>query len=104
MSGVQNPYYYNYEEVAASATNQVLGGAGAAGDYIHRLVLTVSTVATATVSIKDGAGSALPILFGAATIVPGVYSIELNVMSQSGAWSVTTGAGVNVLAVGIFSA
>lgn len=101
---IVSPNRYQYEEVAASATNQVLGGTGAKGDYIHRLVLTVSTVATATVSIADGGGSALPIIFGAATIVPGCYSIELNIASAVGAWTCTTGAGVNVMAVGVFSA
>jgi hypothetical protein len=34
----------------------------------------------------------------------GVYNIELNAVSSSGAWQVTTGAGVEVLAIGVFSA
>jgi hypothetical protein len=34
----------------------------------------------------------------------GVYSIEVNALTASGAWRVTTGAGVTVAAVGIFSA
>jgi hypothetical protein len=34
----------------------------------------------------------------------GVYNIELNVVSANGAWKITTGAGVEVMAVGIFSA
>jgi hypothetical protein len=33
-----------------------------------------------------------------------VYNIEMNVASTTGAWKVTTGAGVEVMAVGIFSA
>ena len=34
----------------------------------------------------------------------GVYNIEFNAVSANGAWKVTTGAGVEVMAVGIFSA
>ena len=90
------------EAVGASATNQVLGGTGAIGDVINTMILTVATAATSTVSIKDGAGSSIPIL--AANTPIGVYSITLNVKSTAGAWSVTTGAGVSVLATGTFTA
>ena len=41
MSGVSQPYAYQYETVAASATAQVLGGTGAVGDYVHRLIISV---------------------------------------------------------------
>jgi hypothetical protein len=33
----------------------------------------------------------------------GVYNVELNAVSADGAWKITTGAGVEVMAVGIFS-
>lgn len=103
MSGVSQPYRYPYETVAASQTAQVLGGTGATGDYLHRLIISVNTVATATVTLLDNATS-IPLLTGAATLVPGVLSIEINALSVSGAWKVTTGAGATVVAVGIFSA
>jgi hypothetical protein len=103
MSGVQNPYRYQYETVAASQTGQVLGGTGATGDYIHRLVISVVTVATASVTIIDGSTS-IVILTGAAGLVAGVYSVELNMRSNTGPWSITTGAGATVVAVGVFSA
>lgn len=103
MSGVNNPYRYQYETVAASQTGQVLGGTGATGDYIHRLIISVVTAATASVTIIDGSTS-IVILTGAAALVPGVYSIEVNARSNTGAWSVTTGAGATVVAVGVFSA
>jgi hypothetical protein len=32
-----------------------------------------------------------------------VYNVELNAVSANGAWKITTGAGVEVMAVGIFS-
>ena len=55
MSGVNNPYRYQYEHVAASATAQVLGTTGAVGDYIHRLVCTVTTGATGAHHRNTGA-------------------------------------------------
>lgn len=106
MSGVLNPYRYQYEHVAASSSAQVLGGTGAIGDYIHRLVCTVTTALTSTVQIVDGTGAGilthtvLPAAVGGGI---GVYNIELNAVSANGAWKITTGAGVEVMAVGIFT-
>lgn len=91
----------DYETVAASQSDQVLGGTGATGDYLGRLIISVATAATGTVSIKDGSGSAIPIT--AANTPIGVYSVEIGARSTGGAWKVTTGAGATVLAVGKFS-
>ena len=101
MSGVNNPYRYFYETVAASQTAQVLGTNGAVGDYLHRIIAVVTTAATSTVSILDDTTS---ISLLPATTVAGTYSLELNLRSKEGPWKVTTGAGVSVIAVGIFSA
>lgn len=106
MSGTQNPYRYQYETVAASQTEQVLGPTGAVGDYLHRLICTVTTGATGNVVIVDGTGTGIlthTVLPASASVIPGVYNIELNAVSADGAWKVTTGAGVEVMAVGIFS-
>lgn len=92
----------DYETVAASQTAQVLGTAGSVGDFIGRLIISVNTVATATVTLLDNATS-IPILTGAATLVPGVIVVEIGARSVSGAWKITTGAGATVLAVGKFS-
>lgn len=91
----------DYETVAASQTDQVLGTAGSVNDYLGRLIITVATAATGTVSIKDGAGSAIPIT--AANTPIGVYSVEIGARSSAGSWKVTTGAGATVVAVGKFS-
>lgn len=104
MSGTTDPYRYQYEHVPASATAQVLGGTGAAGDYIHRLACTVTTAATGNVIILDGTGFSHTILPASPGGGIGQYNIELNTISRNGAWKITTGAGVEVLAVGIFSA
>lgn len=102
MSGVSNPYRYAYEHVAASQTTQTLGATGEKGDYLHRLICTVSTAATSIVQINDGAftHTILPNAVGGGL---GVYNIEINAASTTAAWKVTTGAGVEVIAVGIFS-
>ena len=104
MSGINTPYAYQYEHVPASSTAQVLGGTGAAGDYIHRLACTVSTAATGSVSILDGTTFTHLLLPASSGGGIGQYDIELNVRSRNGAWKITTGAGVEVFAVGIFSA
>jgi hypothetical protein len=90
-----------YQTIAASQTASVLGSAGASGDWLERLIVTVNIALTGTVSIKDGAGSAIPIC--PASLAIGVWIIPIGAISQAGAWSVTTGAGCSVLAVGRFS-
>ena len=103
MSGVSYPYRYQYETVAASQTAQVLGGTGAVGDYLHSVIISNVTAASASVTLLDGSTS-IVIQTGAATLPLGVFSINLNLASASGAWKVTTGAGATVIGVGIFSA
>jgi hypothetical protein len=106
MSGVPYPYRYQYEHVAASQSAQVLGTTGALGDYLHRLIITVNVALTSTVQIVDGTGAGilthniLPAAVGGGV---GVYTVEIGAISQNGAWKVTTGAGAEVMAVGIFS-
>lgn len=91
----------DYETVAASQTDQAIGASGAKGDLLERLVVSVATAATSAVSIKDGGGSAISIV--PANTPVGVYSVNIGAKSFVGAWSVTTGAGVSVVAVGRFS-
>lgn len=94
---------WNYETVAAGQSDQALGTAGATGDYLARLIITVGTAATAAVSIKDGGGSSIPILPNSPGGGVGVYVVEIRANSVAGAWKVTTGAGSTVVAVGMFS-
>lgn len=103
MSGTLYPTRYNYETVAASRTAQVLGGTGATGDYLHRVICVVSTAATAATSIVDGSTS-IQILPNSPGGGIGTYTIEVGCASATGPWKITTGAGVAVIAVGIFSA
>lgn len=102
MGNFVKPTPYDYEAVAASQTGQVLGTKGDTGDLLQRLVISVITVANASVTIIDGSTSTV-ILTGAAGLVAGVYTVELGVVSTTGGWSITTGSGVTVVAVGLFS-
>lgn len=92
----------DYETIAASQTAQVLGATGATGDLLSHLILVVTTAATAATSILDGATS-IAIFPNSPGGGVGTYHVPLNLVSVSGAWSVTTGAGVAVIAVGRFS-
>jgi hypothetical protein len=94
---------WTYETVAASQTDQVLGPVGAKGDYLEHLTITVGTAATAQVQIQDGAGTEYTVLPNSPGGGIGVYYVPIKACSQSGAWSVTTGAGSTVLAAGMFT-
>lgn len=93
----------SYETVAASQTDQTMGPGGAAGDYLDRIIIKVNTAATGTVDIKDGGGTAIPIMPASPGGGIGVYVVEIKARSRAGAWKVTTGAGATVLAVGDFT-
>lgn len=93
----------DYETVAAGQSDQALGPNGNTGDVLQRLIITVGTAATAAVSIKDGGGSAIPILPNSPGGGVGVYVVEIGARSAAGAWKVTTGAGSTVVAVGRFT-
>ena len=90
----------DYEAVAASQTDQVMGPNGKKGDILMRVIVTVTAAATGTVSIKDGSGSSIPIT--AANTPIGVYDVEIQARSTDGAWQITTGAGATAVGVGRF--
>lgn len=91
-----------YEAVAAGQTTQTIGVSGAIGDLLERVIVTVVTSgATGTVAIKDGADTAITIV--AASTPIGCYSIDIGARSKTGAWQITTGAGATAIAVGRFS-
>ena len=92
-----------YETVAASQTNQVIGAVGAAGDLLSRLICVVTTAATAQVQIKDGSDTAITVFPNSPGGGVGTYTIPIGLLSRTGAWQVTTGAGVAVIACGNFS-
>ena len=94
----------NYETVAASQTAQVLGLNGAQGDYLQRLIIVPSSLSPGVVTILDNATS-INVLPGGASSLTELkpITVEIGAYSVSGAWKVTTGANVSVIAVGTFT-
>jgi hypothetical protein len=94
----------SYETIAASQTDQVLGGTGAQGDVLKRLIIVPTTTGAGAVDIQDGAGTEINVFKGGGTLSDlKTYVVEINAKSAAGAWSVTTGANVSVVAVGDFT-
>lgn len=95
----------DYETVEASQTDQVLGPVGKAGDILETLIITpLATLSPGAVSIKDGSGSSITIFSGGASSLVDYKPIVVHVSARSvsGGWKVTTGASVNVNAIGSF--
>jgi len=92
-----------YETVAAGQTDQALGATGAAGDLLQGLLIVPATTAAGTVSIKDGSGSAINVFVTGTLSDLKPHWIPLGIRSTAGAWSVTTGTNVSVIAVGQFT-
>ena len=93
----------SYKAIAASQTGAIVvgeGQVGQKGDILRRMIVNVATAATSTVAILDGSTS-ISLVPADATI--GTYSLDLDLISQTGAWTVTTGAGVSVIVVGDYS-
>lgn len=103
VTGASSTAPATYQLVAVSQTNKVLGATGAIGDYIEGLLITVATAATAQVQLKDGAGTAFTIFPNSPGSGIGAYYYPVKLTSLAGAWAVTTGAGVTVLATGRFT-
>lgn len=93
----------HYETVAASQTDQALGATGAAGDQLAGLLIVPATTGAGTVSIKDGSGSGINVFVTGTLADLTPIWLPLGIRSTSGAWKVTTGANVSVIAVGSFT-
>lgn len=98
------PSFSDYETVAASQTDQVIGATGAAGDFLLGLLVVPATTSPGAVSIKDDSGSAITVFTGGASSVSNLvpFFVPLNIRSLAGAWKVTTGGSVSVIAIGTF--
>lgn len=94
-----------YEPVAASAPAQALGATGALGDDLDHIVVIPASLSPGAVSIKDGTDTAITVFTGGAnsvlTLIP--FAIPLSLKSRTGAWQITTGTNVSVLASGNFT-
>jgi hypothetical protein len=101
---LQNLVASEYETVAASATAQTLGATGATGDFIAGLLVIPATTSPQNVILLDNATSITVFTGGASSVsnlIP--FFIPLGIKSVSGAWKVTTGTNVSVIAIGNFT-
>lgn len=104
MIGVITPEGVEYETVAASQTAQIIGSAGAIGDYIAGILVVPATTSPGNVILLDNATSITVFAGGASSVsnlVP--FYIPLGIKSVSGAWKITTGANVSVIGIGNFT-
>jgi hypothetical protein len=97
-----------YETVAASQTDQVLGASGAQGDYLSGLLVVPASTSPGNVLIQDGNGSDITVFTGGASsvsnLVPFFVPLGLTAVNGTSAgWKVTTGASVSVIASGNFT-
>ena len=100
------PAYLEYETVAASQTDQMLGATGAVNDYLEGLICVVATAATSQVQIKDGNGSAITVLPNNVGGGVGTYFVPLGlacIAATTPGWKISTAAGVTVIATGNFT-
>jgi hypothetical protein len=94
-----------YETVAASQTDQIMGATGAVGDLLDSVLIVPTSTTTGAVSIKDGNGSTIVIYAGGTTtLIP--FSVPWGakaVNATTPGWKITTGAGVTAVAFGNFT-
>lgn len=101
----------DYITVAASQTAQVLGSGasgvgGAKGNYLKRLIIIPGTTGAGAVTLIDGSGGSavsIPVFVTGTLADLSPIVIDLDMVSQVGAWAITTGANVSVIAVGVFT-
>ena len=98
-------YITDYETVAASQTEQALGPSGKKGDMLMRIVVVPASLSPGAVAIKDGSASAITVFAGGASSLTELkpFIIEVGAKSSTGAWQITTGASVSVVAIGSFT-
>lgn len=93
-----------YETVAASATDQVLGATGAIGDYLAGIIIVPGTTSPGNVIIKDGSTTVFTFAGGASSVsnlVP--FYVAIGAKCVGAGFKVTTGTNVTVFADGDFT-
>lgn len=93
-----------YETVAASQTDQIMGATGGAGDYLTGVLIVPASTSPGAVSIKDGSGTAITIFAGGATSVSNLvpFFVPLGIIAGTN-WKITTGASVSAIGIGNFT-
>lgn len=99
--------YMGYQAVAASTSKQ-LGSAGGPttlkGHVIERILVVPASTSPGAITIQDGANTAITVFAGGTSSCVDLkpFVIELEIISQTGPWTIVTGANVSVIATGCF--
>ena len=92
---------WEYETVAASQTDQVLGTTGSAGDILHALHCVWTAASAAGVSIKDGTGSSIPVFETKSSATS--QTVTLDMVSADAGWKITTSTNTTCIGIGRFN-
>lgn len=97
--------FSQYETVAASASAQVMGATGAAGDYLAGVLVFPGAAGCGVVTVLDNATTIGTFPGGGTTALPSLvpFMIPIGLYSTSGAWKITTGANVTAVGIGKFT-
>jgi hypothetical protein len=102
MARQRDTYIGKYEDVADSASSQVLGPTGAIGDYLQGVLIVPEAVGAGTVALLDGTITRNLYVAGTLADLAPMW-IPMGIRSVSGAWKISTGASVHCIAVGKFT-
>ncbi len=95
-----------YEHVAAGQTGQVMGSARAddrGQEHLARVIICPTSTSPGAVTITESSVSTVIFDGGSssvATLAP--ITVELGIVSNSTAWSITTGTNVRAIGIGRF--
>lgn len=94
----------NYETVAASATEQVMGGAGGRSDVINHILAIPATTSPGAITLTDGS-TAITVFAGGANSITSLipFGIPLFLRAATGPWKITTGANISCVVIGDFT-
>jgi hypothetical protein len=92
-----------YETVPAGQTAQEIGGTGGVADFISHILVVPATTSPGAITLIDG-GTSFTVFTGGTVSDIRPFHISLMMYSKNGAWKVTTGSNVSVVAVGTFGA
>lgn len=93
-----------YETVAASVTDQMMGTTGAVGDTIDGILVIPSSTTVGAISIEDGSTNTTVYAGGTVGADLKPFFIPLfGIASVSGGWEITTGVGASALVFGRFT-
>ncbi len=95
----------SYATVAAGTTGTLGLNGGHTGDYLSFLLVVPTSLSPGSITITDGAGSAITVFAGGASSILSLapFPIPLGAKSTAGPWKVTNGSGLSVMAFGQFT-